>query len=600
MRPFPFRRQSSRPSLHTLSARGRWASCLTGFLVCTGAALASASATGYPFPQTPRGLVRQAPLVLVLPAVITDAQAARFLTMATFGPTPQSIADVQSLGYKGWIAKQLTMPATPMRPYVESLDKAVQNPGQSDRMEAWFNNAITAPDQLRQRVAWALSQIMVVSDQFAGINEDPIALAEYYDMLARDAGGYSDAGGVVHAPTFYNLIYDVSQSPAMSHMLTFLRNVPANPKLGTSPDENYAREVMQLFTIGLVLLNPDGSQKLDANGNPIPTYPQATVGAYARVFTGWSYSTGFNTNPASSTNWSTAEYQPLVCYDKYHDFGAKTLLSYTGNYGANSDAKTLPANLPCASDLQQGLAILVNHPNVAPFISHQLIQQLVTSNPSPDYISRVSAVFNASGGDLGQVVTAVLTDDEAMNGTVPAQYPKLVFGKAREPLLKLTALWRYYGAASTSGLYPFSNPQSNYVERPEGASSVFNFYAPNYLPPGELGDAGLFGPQFQILSEASTLSTGNDLTGRLNAYKGNSKNTSTTIAIDLDGLNALAANVDTLIEQINHDLFYGQMSAATKTNIASAVNQVASSNLLGRTQTALQLALASPEFAIQK
>lgn len=593
MRPLPFRPRSSRFSSRKTSA------LVTALLACCGAVQAADVAPRVPLPHTLPDPARDLPgLMLDTPA--TDAQAARFLTMATFGPTPAAIAELRSLGYHGWIAKQLAMPASPMRPYVESLDKAVQNPGQNDRMEAWFNNAVTAPDQLRQRVAWALSQIMVVSDQFAGLNQDPISLAEYYDMLARDVGGWTDANYMPHAPTFYNLIYDVTLSPAMSHMLTYLRNVPANPKIGTSPDENYAREVMQLFTIGLVLLNQDGTPKLDANGNPIPSYPQSVVGAYARVFTGWSYTTGFYTNPASYTSWSTAEYQPLTCYDKYHDFGAKSLLSYTGNYGANSDAKTLPANLPCASDLQQGLAVLVNHPNVAPFISRQLIQQLVTSNPTPAYVARVSAVFNASGGDLGKVVTAVLTDNEALTGTIPSQYPNLVFGKAREPLLKLTALWRYYGAASTSGLYTFPNPQSNYAERPEGASSVFNFYSPSYLPPGELGDSGLFGPQFQILSETSTISTANDLASRVGAYKGNPKNTASTIAIDLDGLNALAGNVDTLIEQINHDLLYGQLSTTSHTAIASAVNQVPASNALGRTQTALQLVLASPEFAIQK
>lgn len=592
MRSFPLRRRACRPF--------RSGGCigLASLLVCAGTVFAAGAPPRYPLPQTPPDPNRAIP-GLTAEGPATDAQAARFLTMATFGPTPAAIAELRSLGYRGWIAKQLAMPATPMRPYVESLDKAVKNPGQNDRMEAWFNNAITAPDQLRQRVAWALSQIMVVSDQFAGINQDPIALAEYYDTLARDVGGYTDAGGV-HAPTFYNLIYDVTLSPAMSHMLTYLRNVPANPKLGTSPDENYAREVMQLFSIGLVLLNPDGSPKLDAAGNPIPTYPQATVAAYARVFTGWSYASGFYSNPASSASWSADEYQPLICYDKYHDFGAKTLLSYTGNYGANSDAKSLPANLACADDLKQGLAILANHPNVAPFISRQLIQQLVTSNPTPDYIARISAVFSASGGNLAQVVTAILTDNEALTGTIPARYPKLVFGKAREPLLKLTALWRYYGAASTSGLYTFTNPQSSYAERPEGAASVFNFYSPNYLPPGELGDAGLFGPQFQILSETSTISTANDLTARINAYTGNTKNTATTIAIDLDGLNALAGNTDALIDQVNHDLLYGQMTAATRTSLAGAINQVPATNALGRTQTALQLVLASPEFAIQK
>ncbi len=503
-------------------------------LSCASLALAQNAPPNRDLPIRPPHVIGWAPpnrFVSDIPA--NDAAAARFLTMATFGPTQADIDLLRQIGYHAWIARQLALPASLQRPYVEALDQAVQNPGQADRMEAWFNNAVTAPDQLRQRMAWALSQIMVVSDQFAGLTQDPIALAEYYDTLARDAGGYADNAGNYHTPTFSNLMTDITLSPAMSHMLTYLRNQKGNPAIGTSPDENYAREVMQLFTIGLVLLNPDGSQKLDGSGQPIPTYPQATVTGYARVFTGWSYSSGFKGNPASSSNWSVAEFQPLVCYDSYHDFGAKTLLSYTGNYGANSDALSLPANNTCAADLQQGLAILVNHPNVAPFISRQLIQHFVTSNPTPDYIARISAVFNASGGDLGKVITAILTDNEALSGSIPKQYKSYVFGKAREPLLKLTALWRYYGGAAQNGLYTFSNPQNSYAERPQGASSVFNFFAPGYLPPGELADAGLSGPEFQILNASTTVTTANDLTNRIGAYLGNSENTAGTIAIDL-------------------------------------------------------------------
>ena len=531
----------------------------------------------------------------------SDAQAARFLTMATFGPTAADIALLRQIGYRAWIARQLALPVTLQRPYVEALDKAVQNPGQADRMEVWFNNAITAPDQLRQRVAWALSQILVVSDQFAGLNQDPIALAEYYDTLARDTTEYIDATGIRHAPTFVNLIYDVTLSPSMSNMLTYLRNKKGDSSKGTSPDENYAREVMQLFTIGLVLLNPDGSQKLDGSGQPIPTYPQSVVSAYARIFTGWSYSTGFSSNPSNYQNWSVAEYQPLVCYDTYHDFGAKTLVSYTGNYGSNSDALGVPANNACATDVQQGLAILVNHPNVAPFISKQLIQRFVTSNPTPAYVARVSAVFSASGGNLSEVVTAILTDTEALSGTIPAQYAaNYTFGKAREPLLKLTALWRYYHAAASVGLYTFSSPQNAYVERPQGASSVFNFYSPSYAPPGEVNDVGLVGPEFQIINESTVATTANDLTSRSNAYVGNSSNKAETIAIDISTLTAIAGDSNALTDQINHDLMYGSMSAPMKASLIKMINTISGTSVTTRAQAALQLTLISPEFAIQK
>ena len=599
MQPSSLRAASIRRKTPTASIPSRLA-CIAALLPCALAAQTSNVVPRNAQPLPPHDPGRDIP-GLTLDTPVNDAQAARFLTMATFGPTPTAIAELRQLGYHGWIAKQLALPATPMRPYVESLDKAVKNPGQNDRMEAWFNNAITAPDQLRQRVAWALSQIVVVSDQFAGLDQDPIALTEYYDMLARDAGGWTDGIGVAHAPSFYNLIYDVTLSPAMSKMLTYLRNQKGDSSKGTSPDENYAREVMQLFTIGLVLLNPDGSQKLDGNGQPIPTYPQAAVSAYARIFTGWSYSTGFNTNPANYQAWSEAEYQPLVCYDAYHDFGAKTLISYTGNYGSNSDALGVPANNTCAVDAQQGLTILVNHPNTAPFISKQLIQRLVTSNPTPAYVRRVSAVFSSSGGDLSKVVTAILTDGEALSGTVPGQYAATyTFGKAREPLLKLTALWRYYHAASSVGLYTFSNPQSSYAQRPQGASSVFNFYTPFYAPPGEVADSGLVGPEFQIINESTVATTANDLTSRSNAYVGNSGNKPETIAIDLSSLTAIANDANALADQINHDLLYGRMSAAMKASLVKLINAIPATSAVSRAQAALQLTLISPEFAIQK
>src|SRR5579863_10332236 len=176
--------------------------------------------------------------VLDIPA--SDAAAARFLTMATFGPNQADISLLRQIGYRAWIKQQLALPATLQRPYVESLDQAVQNPGNADRMGVWFNNSLNAPDQLRQRMAWALSHIMVTSDQF--VNQDPIALAEYYDILARDAAGYTDSLGTAHAPTYSNLLLDVTLSPAMAKMLTYLRNQKGDPNKSTSPDENYARE----------------------------------------------------------------------------------------------------------------------------------------------------------------------------------------------------------------------------------------------------------------------------------------------------------------------------------------------------------------------
>lgn len=533
---------------------------------------------------------------LVADAPATDAEAARFLTQATFGPTPAEITRLRSIGYRQWITQQLSMPATLQRPYVQALDAGIKSPGQSDRMEAWFHNAITAPDQLRQRMAWAMSQIMVASDQQSGLNQDPIALAEYYDILARDPFGYYD-GNVYHAGNYYQLLYDVTRSPAMGRMLTYIRNQKSHGAL--SPDENYAREVMQLFSIGLVLRNPDFSRQLDASGNPIPTYASSMVQAYARVFTGWSYQSGFNSAPRG-LGWKEADYLPMVCYEQYHEEGGEILLDHQfAAGGANS----------CEADLQAGLHAIANHQNIAPFISRQLIQRFVTSNPTPDYIQRVATVFCNSNGDLGQVISAILLDTQARTGTLPAQYSQpaqnYVFGKAREPLLKLTALWRYYNAAAQNGLYAFNNPQLSYGQRPLGASSVFNFYLPDYLPPGELGQpvTGVpqYGPEFQIINESSAIATANDLTARINAYVGNRHNSRSIVTINLSNLIPLAGNAQNLVTQLNHDLLYGSMSAPMNHTLVALLAQLPGDTTpTARVLAVLQVLLVSPEFAIQK
>jgi uncharacterized protein (DUF1800 family) len=543
----------------------------------------------------------------------SDAEAARFLGMATFGPTAAEIARLRGVGYDDWIAQQLAMPPTLERPYVEQVDGVtqLQNPGQNDRLQAWLKTVVTAPDQLRQRMAWALSQIMVVTYAQSMLAGDPVALAEYYDTLARDASGYYDGNSGYHAGTYPNLLYDVTRSPAMGKMLTYRRNKAPNAQLGTLPDENYAREVMQLFSIGLVLRHADFSPIYPAGCNPldnpdclpIPTYPQATVSAYAQVFTGWSYTSGFNSNPTRG-NWSTADYLPMVCYDQFHDEDdAKTLLSYSGNYGADSDAQGLPAHNGCDNDLGEGLAIIAQHPNVAPFISRQLIQRFTTSNPSPSYIERVAHVFAYNGagvyGDLGAVIKAVLLDPEA-RGNTPPPLP-YVFGKAREPLLKLTALYRYYNAAAANGLYAFTPSMFQaYQQIPLGAPSVFNYYLPDYHPPGELGDAGLYGPEFQITNESSAFSTANDLRTRAMAWLGNPANTGETIAVDLRALQAIAANPTALVAQVNHDLMAGAMSPHMQATLSTMVAALPAADPEGRVTAVLQVVLASPEFAIQK
>lgn len=538
----------------------------------------------------------------VTDAPASDAEAARFLTMATFGPTPIEIAHLRAVGYRQWLVQQLSMPTTLQRPTVELLDADIPAPGQIDRLQVWLKNALTAPDQLRQRMAWALSQIMVVTFQQSKLGNDPIALAEFYDTLARGAFGYYDTDGDYHAGTYPNLLYDVTRSTAMGKMLTYLRNKAGDAELGTYPDENYAREVMQLFSIGLILLDPSFRPILDDEQNPIPTYVQATVSAYAQVFTGWSYTSGFNSVPVGP-NWSPDDYIPMICYDQYHDEEhAKTLLSYTGNYASGSDAFVLPAHNGCEPDLEQGLAIIAQHPNVAPFISRQLIQRFTTSNPSPDYIGRVATTFVDNGhgtyGDLGAVIVAILTDPEARYGAEPPPAP-YVFGKAREPLLKLTALYRYYDATARDGSYSFLNYQA-YQQVPLGAPSVFNFYLPDYLPPGDLADTGLFGPEFQIINESSVFTAANDLRDRALAYVGNPDVDDYTLALDLSDLQSLAGDPEALVTRLDHDLMYAGMSDHMHDTLTAMVAALPSGDPMRRVTSALQVLLASPEFAIQK
>ena len=538
----------------------------------------------------------------VADAPASDAAAARFLTMATFGPTQAEIDHLRAVGIGQWIQQQLSMPTTLERPYVETLDSADPKPGQKDRIESWFANSITGPDQLRQRAAWALSEIMVASDQGNRLRGDPISLAEYYDILARDAFGYYDTNGAYHDGTINHLLTDVTYSPAMGKMLTYLRNEGQFPQnSGLSPDENYAREVMQLFSIGLIERNSDFSPVLVDNAT-VPTYDPTVITANARTFTGLSWNfvdtKGWYDNVATGPHYSPAQWMPMSCYETHHDEGSKTTLDgiVIDNPTPNCD-QVDPSSV---GDIKQLVNILANHHNTAPFISRQLIQRFTTSNPSPQYIQRVVDVFNDNGhgvyGDLGAVIKAILTDTEAMTGTAPAGY---TFGKLREPLLKLTALWRYYGAAAQNGLYTMPNMSQAYGESPLDSPSVFNFFLPDYLPPGELADAMQYGPEFQISGESTLVSVANDLTTRANQYVGAPGNKNATIAIDLSALTTTTITSSQLVDQINHDLMYGAMSSTMRSTLITLVDALPS-NPTTRATSALQVVLASPEFSIQK
>ncbi len=508
------------------------------------------------------------------PPPVSMAEAFRLLDQASFGATGQAAQTVINLGIEGWIDQQFGQPESLQLPYLRSLpvpDRLQQL--QRDRSDIWFRNVLSGPDQLRQRVAFALSQIMVVSE-FGGLNQLPYGLADYYDILVRNAfGNYRD------------LIEEVTLHPAMGVYLSMLGNQPPDPDRNISPDENYARESMQLFSIGLLELNLDGTVRTDAQGQPIPTYSQDVVEGFAHVFTGWNYADGANFNRARRNEANQA--QPMQLYAAYHATGAKQLLN----------GVRLPAGQSGRQDLEDALDNLFAHDNVGPFIGIRLIQRLVTSNPSPEYVSRVAAVFNDNGngvrGDLGAVVRTILLDPEARSSTSQSS------GKLKEPLLRLTQLWRAYGARSSNENYRY-RPIGVFAQGPLQAPSVFNFFSPFYGPPGEIADAGMTAPELQIATEYQNTLITNFFYSQ--AFARNSSNDAlrgADVYIDIAEEEALADDADALIDRVADKLLAGQMSSTLRTEIQSVLDQRPDANATQRVAAVIYFVASSPEFARQ-
>jgi uncharacterized protein (DUF1800 family) len=376
---------------------------------------------------------------------VTATDAARLLTQATFGPTKAEIDALTGGDIDAWITAQLALPFTSHRTATVA-DRNTFGGSSSftnwnaihppNRQAAWWKIALTSPDQLRQRMAFALSQIFVTSDVALGDDNRAEPLANYYDILGRHAFG-----------NFRTLLEEVTLSPIMGEYLSHLRNAKATFDSSgatlTTPDENYAREIMQLFTIGLVQLQPDGTLVLGEDGLPIPTYNQTTITEMAKVFTGWAYP---STNLANFRTAGANYISPMQIFPAFHEDGAKNLAPVLST--------PVPANQGAANDLRIALDALFNHANTPQFISKLLIQRLVTSNPSPGYVYRVAEKFRNNGagtrGDLGAVVRAILTDYEARSPDIAAN---VSFGKLKEPILRLSALLRGFNATSASGRF---------------------------------------------------------------------------------------------------------------------------------------------------
>jgi uncharacterized protein (DUF1800 family) len=509
---------------------------------------------------------------------VTAADAARFLNQSTFGPTNALLIQVEKSGFSSFLSQQFSTPATLTLPRVDQAIAALpagSNASNPDFQEAWWHTVVTAPDQLRQRVAFALSEIMVVSANGNDMYEHPEAMAAYWDVLTQDAFG-----------TYRQLLEDVTLNPAMGDFLDMVHNDKPNPARNTEPNENYAREVMQLFSIGLYKLNPDGSRQLDGSGMPIPTYDQDVVEGYAHVFTGWYWA-----QTATPTwHYVPPNYRlPMMAFPDHHDTGAKALLN----------AVTLPAGQTQAQDLQAALDLLANHPNTAPFICRRLIQRLVTSNPSPAYIARMSNVFANNGhhvrGDLTAVVQAILLDPEARSAPSPVSTS---YGHEREPIVRLANLYRAFNATAASGRFAVSNQTFNFGEAPLYSPTVFNFFSPDYSQVGPIADAGLTSPEFQITTDTTVITSANRM--RSAVYQQPSPTNPDILVLDLTSLTAQAANPATMVDSLNPLLMEGQMSTNTRNIVVNAVTQIPVTSALERAQTAVHLLVTSPEFVIEK
>ncbi len=497
----------------------------------------------------------QVPLPRAVPSPLSETDAVRFLQRATFGPRPQDIDQLMAVGVDAWFTDQLSRPSGALY-----FDEVMA----TDRLSATlWERMFTGEDQLRKRVSYTLSQIFVVSER--GLNRD--AVAHYADIIERNAFG-----------NYRTLLEEITLSYAMGDYLTFKDNRKADPNSGRMPDENYAREILQLFSIGLNMLNQDGTPQL-AGGEPVPTYDQDDILGLARVFTGWD----------DQGNGDQRYRLPMIMREDRHETGEKTFLGLT-----------IPANTDGVTSLQLTLDHIAAHPNVGPYIGRQMIQRMITSNPSPAYVARVAAVFNDDGtgqrGNLAAVVRAVLTDDEAWAPPTPTS------GKLREPVLRFTVMGRILEMGCSDNVWPINeldDPDDELSQSPYRAVSVFNFYRPGYVPPGSLlGDAGVTAPEFQLVNETTVI-------GWLNYVGSFFRNPRSNLTFaGLPPLIAMANDPVGLVARLNLLMCAGALTAANADAIAQNVGAITDNNSdrqnLERVIGAMVMIAATTDFLIER
>ena len=505
---------------------------------------------------------------------ISEAQASRFLAQATIGYSKSDISAVRSMGIGPWLNMQfgMTRPQTFWDFLIAGGFDAAANINSTSGFDPMiWSQLMSNSDIVRQRIGLALLDIWAVGIDGINTSWRPFVMAAYLDVLWDNAlGNYRD------------IMEGVSTSVAMGSFLTYLGNVKANPATGAIPDENYARELMQLFTIGLYELNMDGSQVLSA-GAPVATYSQADVSQAARVWTGYNYASADNTTPARMR-------MPMAIIATRHETEATSLLNGAITIAAGTDGVTAR---------KIALDGLFNHKTLPPFVCRQLIQRLVTSNPSGAYINRVANVFvnNGSGvrGDMKAVVRAILTDVEARDD---AQITSTTFGKLRDPVQRLTHWARAFNVTSPTKLWPFGNVSSSanrLGQSPGRTPSVFNWFRPGYTPPGTaIANGGLVAPEFQITNEPSIIAYVNYMQALIISGAGEAKP-------DYSSLTALASDSQKLLIELNLVLAADQISAATLAQMKAALDTIAvatSAGLNNRIYAAILVVMASPEYLV--
>jgi uncharacterized protein (DUF1800 family) len=584
-----------------------------------------------------KSLTRQSVVVLldddsliVIPVGLKNRAnaAARFLRQTTFGANRTAIERLITQGYPAWIEEQFAKPA------VSHLATVMADPVRTTSpwdvlMPSIWKQYFEGDDQLRQRVSFALSQIFVVSLSNNTLNDAPCGTAAYLDILNRNAFGSART-----------LLKEITLSAAMGEYLSMKESAKADPLLQTQPDENYARELLQLFSIGTVMLNNDGTAKRDAGNNTIATYTEDTVKEFAKALSGWSFAGQDQQNPSrwlnpdlwdadplirakkSCTAWSTpmepwTEVFKSVDNKRYisgpaHDTGPKQLLSYPDAPHPSLPAYLQPQGLLeyVQGSLEKLLDNVFYHPNVGPFLAKQLIQRLVTSNPSPAYVDRVAQKFNDNGGgvrgDMKAVIRAILLDNEARNSAL-ARQP--TYGKLSEPVVRFVQMHRAFNATRPNGyrgLWDFSAPTS-LNQNPLRAPSVFNFYPPDYSPAGPLAKNGLVGPEFGITNSTSVAGFADfSKWGIIGGFDHGSSTAGNRMIPDYSFYLALTTTPRDLIDELDLLLCAGGLNATFKAQLVQSVSKVSVSNPVTAAQRAERLNMAlwliinSPDYSVQK